>query len=396
MTGGADGDEDDASAQVMGERLARLRAVMAAHEVEVLVTADPIDILYATGVRNMSIFSMMGPSRFALVTPTVVLLWEYPGCEHLAAASVVDEVRPAPSITPVFDPGYQNGVDSLAGQLIDATIESVSSSDPTIGVERLELDICDALRDRGARLANATEVFVDARSIKTPCEIELMWASMDATMKAARSVRRCLVPGATEVEIWSEFHRALIAHDGEFVSTRLAQSGPRTFPYFQEASTRVVEDGDLFCLDTDAIGPASYAADFSRTFVCGDLPPTPAQTALHETALEQLHHNASLLQPGRTFRSFATEAWTPPAHYRPHGYSCLAHGLGLCGEYPYVPVASAEPWTLDGRFEPGMVICVESYIGSPADGEGVKVEDQYLITEDSADLMSTMEHQLDA
>ncbi len=365
---------------------------MEARGVDAVITADPINILYATGVRNMSVFSMMGPSRFALVTAGTVVVWEFPGSEHLAAGTLADEVRPAPSITPVFDPGYRAG----AERLVDEVIECAGSSDRRIAVERLELDVYDAFRRRGVEPTNATEVFAESRLIKTPGEIALMWASMTATIEAAESMRQFLRPGLTEIEIWAEFHRSLIASGGEYVSTRLAQSGPRTFPYFNEASTRVVETGDLFCLDTDAIGPMSYAADFSRTYLCGDGPPTATQTALHGAALDQLRHNAALLEPGRSFRSFAEDAWVGPGRYRAHGYSCLAHGLGLCGEYPYIPPVGTTPWTLTGVFQPGMVMCVESYVGSADDGQGVKVEDQFLITDDGAEQMSTASHRLEA
>lgn len=64
---------------------------------------------------------------------------------------------------------------------------------------------------------------------------------------------------------------------------------------------------------------------------------------------------------------------------------------GLSGEYPYVPLH--EPHTeypLPGCFEPGMVICIESYIGDADHGRGVKLEDQFLVTEYGADPMSTL------
>ena len=69
--------------------------------------------------------------------------------------------------------------------------------------------------------------------------------------------------------------------------------------------------------------------------------------------------------------------------------------MGLCGESPYVPVyEAARPYPLAGELEPGMVICVESYIGDPASHQGVKLEDQYLITNAGAELMSTMPRDL--
>jgi Xaa-Pro aminopeptidase len=178
-----------------------------------------------------------------------------------------------------------------------------------------------------------------------------------------------------------------VAHEGEYVSTRLAQAGTRTFPYFQEAGSHLLADGDLFCIDTDAIGVGGYGVDLSRAYLCGERPPSRRQLELHGLSLEQLGHNSSLLGPGVSFADFARDAWPVPDDYAPHGYYCLAHGLGMSGEYPYVPVDSSTP--LDGGFEPGMVICVESYIGDEASHQGVKLEDQFLITSTGAERLTT-------
>ena len=104
-----------------------------------------------------------------------------------------------------------------------------------------------------------------------------MREAMQNVTTAVESMRAGIETGRSEVEVWSELHRGLIAGDGEYISTRLAQTGHRTFPYFNEAGTTAIRDGDLFCIDTDAIGPRGYAVDFSRTFSCGDASPTAVQ-----------------------------------------------------------------------------------------------------------------------
>lgn len=365
-------------------------------DVGLLFTADPINIAYATGVRNMTVFSQMGASRFLLLAldgPSV--LWEFAGAEHLAdtalAHTFVDEVRAAPGVTALAGASYLNACQSFAVE-----VRAVGGlAQDRLAVERCDHPITDALRAEGLTLSSATEIFVAARSIKTPAEVAVMTDAMARVDAGVELLRARLEPGATENEIWSELHRHVIATNGEYISTRLAQSGPRTFPYFQEASDRRVATGDLFCLDTDAIGFGGYAVDFSRTFLCGDGPPSPAQRKLHQLALDQLQTNASLLAPGRSFEDFARSAWRVPERHAPFGYYCLAHGLGLSGEYPYVPMAQiGKPFDFAGEFQPGMVICVESYIGDAELGQGVKLEDQFLITDTGVELMSTTPHQL--
>lgn len=380
------------------ERLARLRRTMESLGVAALLTADPINVVYATGVRNMTVFSMMGAARFVFVSAEgPVVLWEIAGGEHLAEDSTtVTEVRTAPGLTALSGPQHRTSIDRFAAE-VSELVGPARRAGQRLAVERFDHPVTDALHSAGVELASATDVFVAARLIKTPSEIVAMRDAMRSVTSAVESMRQAIEPGRSEVEVWAELHRHLIAHNGEYISTRLAQTGHRTFPYFHEAGTTEICDGDLFCIDTDAIGRHGYAVDFSRTFACGGAEPTATQRDLYSMALEQLTHNAALLEPGRSFESFAIAAWTVPDRFAPYGYHCLAHGLGLCGEYPYIPVHdAARPYSIDGMFESGLVICVESYIGDPDSHQGVKLEDQYLITDDGAELMSTMPHELKA
>ncbi|MGI9607765.1 MAG: M24 family metallopeptidase [Acidimicrobiales bacterium] len=374
------------------DRLDRLRNTMGRLGVEWVLTADPINITYATGVRNMNVFSMMGPARLLLVgVEDTVVAWEFAGSEHLSQSSpLVDEVRTAPGLTALSGSRHTDAIDVFSTQiasLIGARPETRSS----LAVERVDHDVTDALRSAGCSLSSATEVFVESRRIKLPDEIEVMDEAMSRVEAAVSMMLEQLRAGATEIEVWSHFQQHLIANGGEYVSTRLVQAGPRTFPYFQEAGSTVIADGDLFCVDTDAIGFGGYAVDFSRTYHVGPSEPSSDQRHLHALALDQLEHNASLIAPGVRFEEFARGAWDVPARHRAFGYSSLAHGLGMCGEFPYVPVAVPDQaFPVDGEFEPNMVVCVESYIGDPERGEGVKLEDQYLVTDSGVRRMSSL------
>ena len=356
--------------------------------VPAVLTADPIDVFYATGVRNMSVFSMMGASRFvAVCADGPVVAWEFAGSEHLAhQASTVDEVRTAPGITALAGHRYRDAIEAFTAEI--ASLCRGLGID-LVGVEGFDHCVTDALRTRGLRLCSATEVFVESRRIKLPGEIAIMRDGVGRVTDAVGHMVEHLHAGATEIEVWSHFHQRLIATDGEYVSTRLAQSGERTFPYFHEAGPNRIDDGDVFCIDTDAIGYGGYAVDFSRCYSVGGVP-SAGQRSLHRAALEQLEHNAALLAPGVSFSDFATKAWQVAPEHQKWGYSCLAHGLGLCGEFPYVPVAQlGVPYDFDGAFEPGMVICIESYIGDESIRQGVKLEDQYLITDTGAERLTT-------
>jgi len=375
------------AAPLIQQRHARLLAVMGARDIPAVLTANPINILYATGARNMTVFSLMGPFRFTLVRADgATVLWEFAGCEHLVAGNpVVTDVRAAPGLSAIYGAGARAEIAEFVDQ-----ITTLLGSDMRLALEGFDVPVIDALRGAGVQVGDATDVFSRARLIKQPLEIAVMREAVRRVELGAAALEAAIAPGASEVEVWSEFHHHLIATEGEYISTRLFQSGPRTFPYFQEAGPRRMQAGDLVCFDTDALGYMHYAVDFSRTFLCDAGAATPAQMALYRLAYDQLHHNAALLGPGVSFEDFARAAWPIPPSYRGHGYYCLGHGLGLCGEFPYIPHAfDGVDYSFDGGFEPGMVICIESYIGAEQDAAGVKLEDQFLITETGAERLTT-------
>ena len=372
-------------------RRERLRSVMRQVGVPAILTADPINIVYGCGVRNMTVFGMMGPSRFLLLfADGPSILFEFAGCEHLAAgAATVDEVRPAPGITANSGPSHVAAAARFAAE-IASECRLHTGADALLGVERVDFGFTDQLRAVGVRLADATGVLLEARRIKQAPELRVMGEAIRRVEHGVGMLEGAVRAGETEVEVWAAFHRDLIATEGEYVSTRLLQGGPNTFPYFHEAGNRPLADGDFVCVDTDAIGYGGYAVDLSRTFLCGDRPPTRTQRVLYARAFDQLQHNAAQLAPWRSYEDIARQAWVMPDEHRPYGYYCVLHGLGLSGEHPNVPIYhDGEPYPLPGQLEPNMVVCVESYIGDADSAQGVKLEDEYLITETGVERLTS-------
>ena len=70
--------------------------------------------------------------------------------------------------------------------------------------------------------------------------------------------------------------------------------------------------------------------------------------------------------------------------------------MGQCDEYPSIPFPSAwEASGYNGMLEPGMVMAVEAYVGARSGGQGVKLENQVLITEDGHENLSPWTLDLD-
>ena len=376
---------------LMVERQHRLREVMRSRSVPVLLILDSVNIQYATGARNMTIFSTRTPARYLLLfADGPAVLYEYVGCEHLAEdLPTIDAVLPARGLCHVSSGGDPLGQGRAMAREIAAAVRDQGLAIDRLAVDRFPFASIDALREAGFRLVDADPVLGEARQTKLPGEVRLMREAMRRVAAAAAEMETRIVPGRSEVEVWADFHRPFVAAEGEYVATRLLQSGPRSFPYFQEAGTHILESGDLVCFDTDTVGFAGYCTDFSRTYLAGDGPASPAQRDLFRKAKEQLDWNAALVRPGATFRELADAAWPIPEEHRASRYYCIGHGLGMSGEFPNIPhVVPGEPYPLDGVIAPGMVLCIESYVGSEQTGQGVKLEDQLLVTDTGVECMS--------
>ena len=195
--------------------------------------------------------------------------------------------------------------------------------------------------------------------------------------------------GITEEELWAYLHKMNIENGGEWFETRLLTSGPRTNPWLQECSNRIIEKGDLVAFDTDMVGPYGYCADISRTFVEGGKL-SDEQTKLHNMAIEQIKHNEKLIKAGVSFREFAEKAWKLPDNFYDNHYPCQVHGIGMCDEWPFIAYPNQDYSNADysGIFEENMTITIESYIGEVGGKEGVKLEDQYLVNREGLKLLT--------
>jgi Xaa-Pro dipeptidase len=259
-----------------------------------------------------------------------------------------------------------------------------------LAVDHLNPEGVAELARLGVTTHNGEAVMEQARLIKSQDEILAMRRAIVACEAAMGEMQARLAPGISENELWAELHRGNIARGGEWIETRLLSSGPRTNPWFQECSSRIIEAGDLVAFDTDLIGPYGFCADLSRTWLCGDGQPTSEQRDLFRIAADQIACNTELMKPGISFRDLVERSKIPPDDCFPSRYGVLYHGVGLADEYPTLPHAS--DWTddtPDGVLEPGMVLCVESYVGRLGGHEGVKIEEQVLITEAGNRQLST-------
>jgi Xaa-Pro aminopeptidase len=373
------------------DRLARVRAELVKHDYGAALLFDPMNIRYATGSRNMAVWTLHGPGRYVFVPADgPVVLFEYGTCLHLSDdLDTVDELRTSVSwFYFMAGPRTMEKAELWSTDIIEL-MAKYGGSDQRLAVDRCEPWGARHLTDAGITLFDGQEVLEQARLIKTAEEIQCMQLSMDVCDVGVGRMRAALQPGMTENELWAILHETNIVHDGEWIESRLLTSGQHTNPWFQECGTRVIDAGDMVCFDTDMVGPMGYLADISRALVCPGKAPTAEQRKLYEIAFEQVQTNIELIKPGLTFKEFGETCWPVPDEYVPNRYMMMIHGAGLVDEFPTVAYAvDYDDWGYDGMFEENMVVCVESYIGAVGGAEGVKLEQQVLITSTGAVPMS--------
>ena len=373
-------------------RLSRLRDQLRARDYAGCLLYDPINIRYALGATNMTVWTLHNAARYAFIpTEGPAVLFDFYTCGHLSEGlESVDEVRVAVAWY-YFDSGPRSGEKAARWAAEVADLVAAHGG----GNKRLAMDHCDplgaaALAGQGIEIQNGQEIMELARAIKSPDEIVLMRRAIAVCETGMARMREALEPGMTENELWSILHQVNIAMGGEWIETRLLASGERTNPWFQECGDRVIQAGELVSFDTDLIGPFGYCADISRSYFCGPGRPSDDQRKLYRLAWDQIHGNIEIMKPGVRFRDLAERGFKLPDAYLPNRYSALVHGVGLCDEYPYVPYREDfEAVGYDGVVEPGMVLCAESYVGEVGGEEGVKLEQQVLITDRGTELLST-------
>jgi len=371
-------------------RLGRVQAELKKRDLAGVVLSDFINIRYATGARNWGVWSARLGGRYAYIPAEgkatlfeVGKVWAAEGLE------TIGEVRQATNwVFWMAGPDQAGKAKVWASELADL-ITAGSGGNNRVAFDRLDPIGLAAIGAAGLEHAPGEEMMARARLIKSAEEIQCMNISLAVCDIGIDRMRHALEPGITENALWSHLHQANIEHGGEWIEARLLASGGRTNPWGMECGDRVIRPGDLVAFDTDMIGPFGYCADVSRTFFCGPGKPNDEQKTMYRLAHEQIYTNLELLKPGTTFREICEQSWRAPNQYAANAMFVL-HGVGLEDEYPSIPTWNnverlPEP---EARIEPGMTLCLEAYIGAEHGAEGVKLEEQVLVTEKGPQILS--------
>lgn len=253
------------------------------------------------------------------------------------------------------------------------------------------------------RYRDASPVIHKLRAVKSPVEIELMRKACEITEAGFRRILQFVKPGVWEYEIEAEYAHAFIRRKARgFAYEPIIGSGESSCILHYIANNQQCKSGDVLLMDVGACY-ANYAADMTRTIpVNGTF--SPRQRAVYEAVLRCLYKARALLSPGRTLKAYNEEV----AHivekelvdlgllstaeissqdpknpaYKKYFMHNTSHSIGL--DVHDVGIGHQV-------LEPGMVLTCEPGIYIRAEGIGIRLENNILITTDgNEDLMSSI------
>ncbi len=249
----------------------------------------------------------------------------------------------------------------------------------TIGVDIWSPSMEEGLKQAfpGCRFVDGYEILLKSKMIKTEDEILCLKAANAMTEAAMDEAVRFLKPGVKECEVLAVAWQTMTALGSEWSQcSNIVASGPYTAPYRRFTSDRIIRNGDLVIIDIGA-GFNGYWGDFTRTWICGDMRPTPEQIELHQKCYDGLFNGCAACKAGNTNADVVAAAGEENV------LSSLGHGGGTHPwEYPHFSVTSKrDPMPL----EVGMVANLEPYRGKPGIG-GFRLENNVVIREDGPEI----------
>ena len=371
--------------QLHAYRTQRLKDQMKRHDVAMCVMVNPISLRYSLNYRNYAAFMMHIPSTY-LFFPL-----DGPYLLHSAFDPNLPDNHKRTGQPIAYMYGGQNlehFAELLASDVHDYLVR-IGATKRKVAVEYVNPSITLALNRRGIEVVDGVMITERARMIKSEDEISCIRWSIAVAELGISKVKEAMRPGVSELQLWALLNYANLANDGDWHDGRMLASGPRTNPWLQEASNRKLEAGDLVAFDTDMIGPMGYCADISRTFFCSPGRPTARQKNIYRLAMDEISHNLALIKPGVKFSEIQQSAYPVPKEFQRNAYPCIVHGVGMCDEYPHLNPGFRGSLPYEDTIKAGMVLCVESYMGAVGESDGVKLEQQVLVTQSGYELLTT-------
>ena len=271
--------------------------------------------------------------------------------------------------------------------------QSLDLDGKRIGVEPRQLRLLEFRHVKAgapeADYPDASEVLSSLRLRKDSDEIEAMRRAVKIAQDALEATTPLIKIGMTERELSSELVVQLLKHgsEPEMPFAPIISGGPNAANPHASPTERKLQAGDLLVVDWGATYD-SYISDLTRTFAVGEV--DDEYRKIHEIVQEANAAGRAAARPGVPCANVDKSARDviEKSGYGAYFTHRTGHGIGMEGhEEPYMRGDNMQ------LLEPGMAFTVEPGIYLP-DRNGVRIEDNVVITETGADVLSDMPREI--
>ncbi len=216
-------------------------------------------------------------------------------------------------------------------------------------------------------------LLANLRAAHSAPELERMERAIAITLAGHQAVARATVAGVSERDVQTQLEYAFYAAGGTGLSySSIVGSGPNGAVLHWDQNSRLLRDGDLVVVDA-AADYGRYASDVTRTYpVSGHF--SADQAKVYRAVYQAQEDVLAAIHPGVSMADLqhAAEESLRRAGYLADFIHGFGHFVGLdvhdAGDYERpIPV--------------GAVFTVEPGVYLPAQGFGVRIEDEVLITD---------------
>lgn len=376
-------------------KLARVRFLMKDRDLTALVVRAPDNVLYLTNYWCMKgydavVFPQQGDPTLITLEPQLADADRNSWTKDIRLFKGYHDSDPRPPQYRALDIALatlkERGLTEKIGIELNM---GTQSADRMVGEPTTPTQMYfDAFGEVAGQVVDATPLLNEARSIKTDQEIERMRLANELAALAMDYTREHMRPGMKESEVGGMYegfvHGLGVGYKGKVEMARaftLVWSG-KGIATFTATGDRPIQKNEptLFeiwvCVD-------GYWTDLTKNACPGELTPEYQKLLdlllkVFNEAVEHSHDGASFPELDRMIRARIAEGGYPgqPSHPICHGVGARAH------EPPYAHQAA------QGSMKKGMVLAIEPGIYWPGGG-GLRLEDDFLITEDGNEKMCT-------
>jgi Xaa-Pro dipeptidase len=264
-----------------------------------------------------------------------------------------------------------------------------------IGVEPRQLRLLEFRHVKAgapeADYPDASDVLAGLRLRKDQAEVEAMRRAVKIAQAALEATLPLIKIGMTEKELSSELVVQLLRQgsEPEMPFAPIVSGGPNAANPHASPSDRKLQAGDLLVVDWGATYDG-YISDLTRTFAVGEV--EEEYKKIHKIVQEANAAGHAAAKPGVPCANVdqAAREVIEKAGYGAYFTHRTGHGIGMEGhEEPYMRADNMQ------LLEPGMAFTVEPGIYLP-NRNGVRIEDNVVITETGADVLSDMPREMRA